>query len=58
MKFRIKKEYDGLYFAEYKGLFGWWYVSDSASFDIRKTREACKKFGTKKKDDVIENFEL
>ena len=56
MKFRIKKDNDGLYFAEYKELFGWYYVSGSASFDITKTREACKKF--EPKDKVVEKFEL
>ena len=58
MKFRIKKDNDGLYFAEYKKLFFWYYVSNSASFNIIKTKEACKKFKTKGKDEVVENFEL
>lgn len=56
MKFRIKKDKDGLYFAEYKKLFYWYYVSGSASFNITKTREVCRKF--KIKDKIIESFEL
>ena len=54
MKFRIKKE-NGIYFAEYKKWFFWWFVSDSVSYDINKTRDACKKFETTK---IIERFEL
>ena len=54
MKFRIKKE-DGLYFAEYKTLFVWWFVSGSVSKDIEKTREACRNF---KRVRIIESFKL
>ena len=58
MKFRIKKE-DGLYFAEYKNKFCWWFVSDSVSKDIEKTREACKQFiKTFEKNKIVERFEL
>jgi len=54
MKFRIKKE-DGLYFAEYKWMFSWWFVSGSVSRNIEKTRESCRRF---EKTKVIEKFKL
>lgn len=54
MKFRIKKE-DGVYLAEYQRWFLWWFVSGSVSYDINKTREACKKFEPSK---IIEKFKL
>jgi hypothetical protein len=56
MKFRIKKDKDEMYFAQYKGWLFWGYVPSSYSFNIKKTREACEKF--KDKDKVIETFEL
>jgi hypothetical protein len=59
MKFRIKKE-DGLYFAEYKEIFYWYYVSGSISRDIEKTRKACRRFKDERfeKKKIVENFEL
>lgn len=58
MKFRIKKE-DGLYLAEYKRGFSWWFVVGSVSRDIEKTREACEQFiKTFDKPKIIEKFEL
>ena len=54
MKFRIRKE-DGLYCAEYKWLFLWWFISGSWSADIEKTREACRQF---EKPKIIEKFKL
>lgn len=63
MKFRIIKESDGFYIAEYKEIFLWWYVDGSASRDIEETRDTCrqfyKKFFEKEEDGVIvESFEL
>lgn len=58
MKFRIKKE-DGLYCAEYKKYFCWWYVSGSWSSSIERTREACKQFKSHKMHNkIIETFVL
>lgn len=58
MKFRIKKE-DGLYFAEYKQGFFWWFISGSVSKEIERTREACKQFvKTYEKTKIVEKFEL
>ena len=58
MKFRIKKE-DGLYCAEYKKHFCWWYVSGSWSRSIEGAREACKQFKSyKAHKKVIETFVL
>ncbi len=58
MRFRIKKE-DGLYLAEYKDRFLWWFVSGSVSKDIDKTREACKQFvKTYERTRVVEKFKL
>lgn len=54
MKFRIKKE-DGMYYAEYKRIFWWHFVSDSASRNIENTREACRKF---EKPRIVEVFRL
>lgn len=54
MKFRIKKE-DGLYLAEYKMFFSWWFVPNSVSRDIKKTREACMNF---EKPKIVEVFKL
>ena len=63
MKFRIIKESDGFYIAEYKEIFLWWYVDGSASRNIEKTRDACrqfyKNFFEKEEDGVIvESFKL
>ena len=58
MRFRIKKE-DGLYLAEYKDRFLWWFVSGSVSKDIDKTREVCKQFvKTYQRTRVVEKFKL
>ena len=59
MKFRIKKE-DGFYIAEYWciWLLSWFFVSDSVSKDIEKTREACMKFKQKEDPDIVETFKL
>lgn len=54
MKFRIKKE-DGLYFAEYKQMFFWWFVSGSVSRNIETTRKACKEFERPK---IVERFKV
>lgn len=54
MKVRIKKE-DGLYFAEYKWMFSWWFISGSVSRDIEKTREACRQFELPK---IVERFKI
>ena len=54
MKFRIRKE-DGLYLAEYKWMFSWWFISDSISKNIEKTREACRQF---EKPKIVEKFKL
>ena len=54
MKFRIKKE-DGLYFAEYKRFFFWWYIPGSVSRNIETARDACKNFERPK---VVETFSL
>ena len=54
MKFRIKKE-NGLYLAEHKWMFMWWYIAGSISKDIEETREACRRFERSK---VVESFEL
>lgn len=56
MKFRIIKENDGLYFAEYKFLLFWYYVEGSSSFHIEETRRACRRF--KSNDKVVESFKL
>ena len=59
MKFRIKQDNDGLYFAEYKNFFFFWaYVPGSVSWHIEKTKKACEQFKTKGKDTIIQNFEL
>lgn len=58
MKFRIKKENDGLYFAEYKALLFWWYVSNSCSFNIAETKEACRRFKDFGENELIEVFKL
>ena len=58
MKFRIKKE-DGLYLAEYKDKFLWWFVTDSVSKDIEKTKAACEKFvKTFERTKIVEKFKL
>ena len=58
MKFRITKE-DGLYSAEYRSGFLWWYVSNSVSRDIEETRKACKLFmESRGKPNVVESFKL
>ena len=54
MKFRIKKE-DGLYFAEYKWMFSWWFVSGSVSRNIEITKAACGVFERPK---IVEKFKL
>ena len=54
MKFRIKKE-DGLYFAEYKQGFFWWFLSGSVSKNIERTRKACEQF---EKPKIVEKFKL
>lgn len=59
MKFRIRKE-DGLYCAEYKKGFFWWYVKGSWSEDIEKTRKACEEYKdmVSENNKVVEVFEL
>ena len=56
MKFRIKVDGDGMYFAEYKKLLFWHYIPGSMSFYMDKAKEKCENF--KKKDKVIKSFEL
>ena len=56
MKFRIKVDRDGMYFAEYKKLLFWHYVPGSMSSYIDKAEETCKNFN--KKDMVIKSFKL
>ena len=58
MKFRIKKDSDGWYFAEYKRLLCWHFVYDSYSQNIEKTKKVCKEFKNQKEDELIEEFEL
>ena len=58
MKFRIKKEDDGLYFAEYKVLLFWYYVNNSSSFYIEETRKACRRFKVFGENELIEVFKL
>lgn len=57
INFRIKKE-DGVYLAEYKKGFLWWFVSGSVSKDIEKTREACKQFAKTYGIKIVEKFKL
>lgn len=54
MKFRIKKE-DGIYFAEYRWFFSWWFVSGSVSRNIEITRKACMEFERPK---IVERFKV
>ena len=59
MKFRIRKE-DGLYCAEYKSGFSWWYVKGSWSRTIEEARKACEEYKnmTSENNKIVEVFEL
>ena len=58
MKFRIRKE-DGLYCAEYKNGFFWWYVKGSWSRNIEDARKACEEYKEKYENNkIVEVFEL
>ena len=56
MKFRIKVDGDGMFYAEYKRFLFWHYIPGSMSFYMDKAKKSCENF--KKKNMVIKSFKL